>query len=189
MPVYDNNGTVNTQISKLYDNNGSVNTQIGKVYDNNGTTNSLIYTAYTEATQTIYSTSTRTGWWASFGAGTVEAGGYRYYIANSTSVEVFSPYIDLTDYTKITLSLFAQFPNGGSGNLLFGFCPQSNPNNYVWNQVTGTGTYGEWQGPSFSGTYDISALMGNHRIKQMLVATVSGANIYLGNSYFTYLIY
>lgn len=57
MPIYDNNGTVTTQISKLYDNNGSVTAQIGKVYDNNGTTNSLIYTA-----ETVYLGSGGVGW-------------------------------------------------------------------------------------------------------------------------------
>lgn len=45
MPIYDYNGTSNTEIGKLYDYNGTSNTQIGKVYDYNGTSNSLIYSA------------------------------------------------------------------------------------------------------------------------------------------------
>ena len=51
MPIYDYNGTSNTEIGKLYDYNGSSNTQIGKVYDYNGTSSTLIYSA--EETSTL----------------------------------------------------------------------------------------------------------------------------------------
>ena len=43
MPLYDNNGSVNTEIGKIYDNNGIANSPIGYAYDNNGTTSSLVY--------------------------------------------------------------------------------------------------------------------------------------------------
>ena len=43
MPIYDNNGSANTEIGKIYDNNGSVNTEIKEVYDNNGSVNTLIF--------------------------------------------------------------------------------------------------------------------------------------------------
>lgn len=56
MPIYDWNGSTNTQIGKVYDFNGSVNTQIGRVYDHNGSVNTLIYTADTEIPMSSFST-------------------------------------------------------------------------------------------------------------------------------------
>lgn len=48
MPLYDYNGSVNTEIGKLYDHDGTANHQIGRVYDYNGSANSLIYSAENE---------------------------------------------------------------------------------------------------------------------------------------------
>lgn len=183
MPIYDNNGTANSEIGIIYDNNGTANSTIGFIYDNNGTANSLVYQAQTERTQEIYNISTHAGWWSVFGASTV-SGGYRHYGGNG---EYFSPFIDLTNYTKITITLFVQLSNGGNVSLGFGFCPQSNPNSYVWSKWAGSGPYGSWQGPALTGTYDISDLKGIYRIKQQTLNGPDTANTYLGNSYFTYL--
>lgn len=43
MPIYDSNGTTNSEIALLYDANGTTNTQIKEVYDANGTANTLVY--------------------------------------------------------------------------------------------------------------------------------------------------
>lgn len=183
MPIYDSDGSANREIGRVYDHNGSVNTQIGKVYDSNGSANSLIYQFATEKTQVIYDTSAHTGWWANFGTG-IANGLYRHYTGSG---EYFSPWIDLTNYTKVTIHLFVRLSNGGSVGLNFGFCPQSDPINYHWNQGVGVKGYDTWQGPDLKGTYDISSLTGIWRIKQQTYNGPDTANTYLGNSNFTYL--
>lgn len=45
MPIYDHNGTTNSEIGKIYDHDGTTNYQIGKIYDYDGTTERLIYSA------------------------------------------------------------------------------------------------------------------------------------------------
>lgn len=45
MPIYDFDGVLNREISKIFDNDGSTNHQIAQIFDNNGSVNSLIYSA------------------------------------------------------------------------------------------------------------------------------------------------
>ena len=74
MPIYDYNGSVDTEIGKIYDYNGSVNTQIGYVYDYNGTANSLIYTA----SKIISTGGSWNTWQGSYGASARELTGSTY---------------------------------------------------------------------------------------------------------------
>ncbi len=101
MGIYDNNGTVNTQIGKVYDNNGTVNTQIGKVYDNNGTTNSLIYSAETYLYPGASATVRQSG--VSTAAGTFYAVANPHnVIGNSAAAFV---YIGSNSYSTITMTV------------------------------------------------------------------------------------
>lgn len=132
----------------------------------------------------IYSQATKSGWWSSFGSGAI-SGELRYWIGRGTT---YSPYIDLTRYTKIYINLFCQIQYGGSVGLSFGFCPQSNPNNWVWSKSLPVASYGSWAGPNITGTYDISSLTGSHRIKQVSDGGSGGTvHTFLGTSYFIYL--
>ena len=53
MPVYDYNGTTNSEIKKIYDNNGTTSYEIGKAYDNNGTTSSEVFASAVTVTDLI----------------------------------------------------------------------------------------------------------------------------------------
>ena len=102
--------------------------------------------------------------------------------------QIFSPYIDLTRYTKITINLFIQISGSGSVELAFGFCREAAPNDWIWYRTTGVKSGSNWTGPNISGTYDISGLTGRHRIKQMSInGSGDTVHTFLGNSYFTYL--
>ena len=102
--------------------------------------------------------------------------------------QIFSPYIDLTRYTKITINLFIQISGSGSVELAFGFCREAAPNDWIWYRTTGVKSGSNWTGPNISGTYDISGLTGRHRIKQLSInGSGDTVHTFLGNSYFTYL--
>ncbi|MBS6866579.1 MAG: hypothetical protein KH196_12940 [Oscillospiraceae bacterium] len=143
-----------------------------------------VWNSAVEKQYSIYNTASRSGWWSSFGNGVLDSG-LRYWMGRG---QIFSPYIDLTQYTKITINLFIQISGAGSVELAFGFCRESAPNDWVWMQRTGVVSAGAWQGPNISGTYDISGLTGRHRIKQMSInGSGDTVHTFLGNSYFTYL--
>ena len=143
-----------------------------------------VWNSAVEKQYSIYSTAGRSGWWSSFGNGVLDSG-LRYWTGRG---QIFSPYIDLTRYTKITINLFIQISGSGSVELAFGFCREAAPNDWIWYRTTGVKSGSNWTGPNISGTYDISGLTGRHRIKQMSInGSGDTVHTFLGNSYFTYL--
>ena len=98
MPIYDHNGTTNSEIGKIYDYDGTTNSQIGKIYDYDGTTERLIYTAETQ----IYpgaSVTTRINWGSNTISGftATKAGYTESYVMLHISV-------DLTNLTTLISS-------------------------------------------------------------------------------------
>ena len=65
MPIYDTDGTVNYEISKIYNNDGTTDYQIGKVHDDDGTANYVIHSAeeliYTNGVQNHALSKTESG--------------------------------------------------------------------------------------------------------------------------------
>lgn len=151
MPVYDNNGTTNSEIKKIYDNNGTTLSEIRKAYDNNGTTSSEIFTGAETFTvagvkTSVYRTTGLQGSstinTASFtldGHSTISfqlsarlSGAYRNdYMPGHTVVALLYK-SDGTEMTRVTLDAFG---DGWPGNPLSGTTAVS------WNVTNYTGTY------------------------------------------------
>ena len=170
--------------------NGTASPSSGKVIYNGTSLKQVnfggtkVWNSAVEKQYSIYSTAGRSGWWSSFGNGVLDSG-LRYWTGRG---QIFSPYIDLTRYTKITINLFIQISGSGSVELAFGFCREAAPNDWIWYRTTGVKSGSNWTGPNISGTYDISGLTGRHRIKQMSInGSGDTVHTFLGNSYFTYL--
>ena len=53
MPIFDNNGTTNAEISKVYDNDGIASHPISKIYDSDGTATHLLYSAWEVGVLTV----------------------------------------------------------------------------------------------------------------------------------------
>ena len=151
MPVYDYNGTTNSEIKKIFDNNGTTSSEIRKAYDNNGTTSSEIFTGaetFTVAgvkTQ-VYRTTGLQGSstinTASFtldGHSTISfqlsarlSGAYRNdYLPGHTVVALLYK----SDGTEMTRTTLEGFGDGWPGNPLSGTTAVS------WNVTNYTGTY------------------------------------------------
>ena len=94
MPIYDNNGTTNYEISKVYDNDGTSNYQIGKIFDHDGTNNYLTYTASVTLKNLLSGEMDVLGYWQDHGAWTSThdgtalptVSGHRYYVRAQSTI-------------------------------------------------------------------------------------------------------
>lgn len=108
MPIYDYDGTGNTQIAKVYDYDGTANTQNGKVYDYDGTANNLIYTAECQLFPTSETGKTYTGWGYGDCAVSYDSSGYISVALSTSGVRyaVSDNTVDLTGYDYINFTVY-----------------------------------------------------------------------------------
>ena len=138
--LMDSDGTTVYQISKVWDNNGTSSYEIGKIYDNDGSSSRLIYSAE-ESILSQFSTSDYYTPSGAYQAASKNSDGSLQFNATSYICRnIWTPKIDLSSYTKLTIKYSVSASSQEAGN---------NPNRRMYIMANSTNNFNaDWNNRS-----------------------------------------